>query len=313
MAIMNRRQWIQLASSSLPLWGATRSLARESTGSWDDENIVEYTIKLFDWLKGNFESRAKELSLHNDTPFVLPYDYLAPTDDSKKLRMLEKFAEARLSNRATEEHIQLSLEEFEKVRASLASAEAKAAKTWVPSNDAITIKNGRVFDSTISAGRLSVVLDNSPSMTPYLEKLRDEITNEFASAYFVEVGGCQMSRDPTSPWFFSAPAQGVNPFTPDRFIPAVPSASDRPYSRYLGWTRDCPGALMAMADLMHSDAIYWFCDFDDSSHDEVIRRVARNLMEKKVKLYVHTLDKRPPELIATLAERSGGEVIRKRI
>jgi hypothetical protein len=68
-----------------------------------------------------------------------------------------------------------------------------------------------------------------------------------------------------------------------------------------------------MADLMKTDAIYWFCDFDDPTDDFVITGIARKIIEQKVALYIHTLDKRTPKLLATLAEKSGGAVVRKRI
>ena len=64
---------------------------------------------------------------------------------------------------------------------------------------------------------------------------------------------------------------------------------------------------------MDADVIYWFCDFDDGDDDEVIKRLARKILAKKIKLFAHTVDNRPPALISTLAEQSGGAVIRKRI
>jgi len=68
-----------------------------------------------------------------------------------------------------------------------------------------------------------------------------------------------------------------------------------------------------MVDLMQSDAIYWFCDFDDPHDDNVIRQIARNVRDKKARLYVHTLARRPPDLIKLLAEKSGGAVMKKRM
>ena len=57
----------------------------------------------------------------------------------------------------------------------------------------------------------------------------------------------------------------------------------------------------------------WFCDFDDPTDDRVIKEIARKMIGQKVAIYIHTLDKRTPKLLATLAEKSGGKVVRKRI
>lgn len=43
------------------------------------------------------------------------------------------------------------------------------------------------------------------------------------------------------------------------------------------------------------------------------KEIARKIIAQSVKLYIHTLDKRTPKLLATLAEKSGGTVVRKRI
>jgi hypothetical protein len=88
---------------------------------------------------------------------------------------------------------------------------------------------------------------------------------------------------------------------------------ERPHSAFIGWTRSATSALESMVDLMRADAIYWFCDFDDPTDDGIIREFARKVIDKKVKLFIHTVDKRTPELLATLAEKSGGKVVKKRI
>jgi hypothetical protein len=122
-----------------------------------------------------------------------------------------------------------------------------------------------------------------------------------------------MEREPTCPWFFAAASHWVNPFTPDRHIPKVPTLEEEPHSVFNRWIHDAPAALDCMVDLMKCDVIYWFCDFDDSTLDERIKDFARKMMAQKAKLFIHTLDKKPPALLITLAEKSGGGVVRKRI
>lgn len=309
---LNRRTWLQLGGGALASLLAGPALADESTGKWDEKSIADYSQRLIDWLTANFAERANRMSTATPSGFKLTYDYMAPTEDRQRRRVFEKFREGSLAEKAAEKHIEACLTEFERVRRELAAAEAVAAAGWKGESDG-SEKEGRIYDSTLTAARLTVVLDNSPSMAPYLPKLRQEISRDFPNAYFVEVDGCSMSRPATCPWFFSAPTVWANPFGPERHIPKVPALADRPHSTFVSWTRSATSALESMMDLMQADAIYWFCDFDDPTDDAVIRQFARKVMDKKVKFFVHTLDRRTPELLATLAEKSGGKTVRKRI
>ncbi len=292
---------------------ADYSVAAEPRGKWTDEGIAEYNSKLFDWLKANFAKRAEALRVGGGTDFTAEYDYLDSEDDRRKTRLFEKYAEGRMSGPAGEEHVTACLAEFEEVRKSLAVAEAKAAAQWKAERDETVKREGMIYDTPVSAERLTVVMDSSRSMAPHVEALRKEISRSFAGSHFVEVNGCELTREATCPWFFCAPAVGINPFSPERHIPEIPKLEDRPHSQFISWTRDAPSALECMVELMNTDAIYWFCDFDDPTTDGAIRKLALKVLERKVVLYIHTLAKRPPALLATLAEKSGGSVVRKRI
>lgn len=307
---MNRRHWLQLASASLV---PTVLCAREGRGRWNDETIQDYSGRLIEWLKKNFDARSKELARHTGQPFVLKYEYNLETEDRRKLRLLEKFAKLNLSRRVMAEHVSACLSDFERVRKDLAVAEKVAAQAWEGEKREARLIGGDVFDMNVTAGYLGVVLDNSPSMRPFLKDLRKEISRDFKDAYFVETNGCDLRSAPLSPWFYAAPTNAINPFSEDRHIPQVPTFEESAYSQYVRWIRDAPGALHCMHSLMRMDAVYWFCDFDDPSRDDVIRAMARDFIASKTRLYVHTLGKRPPALIAELAERSGGKVLRKRI
>jgi hypothetical protein len=292
---------------------AGRARAGEGKGTWTDENIALYSQKLFDWLKANFSKRVAILAEFAGKEFTLGYDYMAHTKDKKRLRIFEKFAAGSLAKKAAEKHIGTCLAEFESIREELAAAEAGANRLWKATGGQIPVKEGRIYDSTVYAGRLAVVLDNSRSMTRYLHPLRDEISRDFTGTHFVEVDGCLLERPALNPWFFSAPAPDVNPFTPDRHIPAVPQPGDSPHSTFLRWTRDAPAALRCMVDLMKADSIYWFCDFDDSADNKVMEEIASHLLASKTRLYIHTLDKKVPAVLATLATESGGKIVRKKI
>jgi len=309
---MDRRDFLRAFSGLAASMFAGQAIAAEATGKWSDESQAEYNNKLFDWLRKDFEGRAEILSKHLKAPFEINYDYLDTTADAKRARLFEKYAKGRMSGKDADEHVAAALADFERVREEIAVAEEKAMPDWKKEGGNIFVKEGKIYELEISASRLTVVLDASRSMTPYLDKLRQEIGRDFPQTHFVEVDGCQLERPAQVPWFFAGYSPFVNPFKADRHITGVPIAEERPYGQYVGWTRDCPAALECMVDLMETDAIYWFCDFDDPTNDEVIRPLARKILDAKVKLYVHTLDKRTPPLIAQLAELSGGKVIKKR-
>ncbi|MGJ8724382.1 MAG: hypothetical protein ACSHYB_07485 [Roseibacillus sp.] len=310
---MKRRNWLKIAGPVALISSPRLSMAKESTGRWSDESRIKYSGLLLSWLEHNFAERAKTLELHTGQECKLDYDYLTIGDDRKKERLFEKFKEGGLSDRQANEHIERSLAEYEKVRRQLEEQEKKAAAEWKPKTTSIKLEKGDIYGTGIEAGRLTVILDNSRSMTPYLEKLRTEISRDFSRAYFVEVNGCHLDRNDGVPWFYSAPAPGINPFTADRHIPKVPQLDDSPYSEYIGWTRELPSAIDCMIDLMKADVIYWFCDFDDDDNDAVVKALARKILDQKIRLFVHTVDRRPPTLISLLAEKSGGAVIKKRI
>ncbi len=309
----SRREWLKMgvgAAAAISVGGAD---AAEGRGKWTDENIAKYSLLLFAWLQENFAKRVQTLSSEAGIQFELDYHYLDRGGDKRRARVFEKFADGNLSGPAAEKHIRACLEDFERVRKALAAKEAVAATGWNAKMAPNMARDGTIFDTRVSAECLTVVLDSSPSMSPYLAKLRAEIARNFAEATFAEVSGCDLSRPAVVPWFYGSPSPLSNPFTPDRHIPKVPTPEDSPHSTFIGWTSDAPAALTCMVDLMKTDAIYWFCDFDDPLNDSVIKGIARKMMAAKTALFVHTLDRKPPKLIAALAEASGGAVVQKRI
>ncbi|RYD45208.1 MAG: hypothetical protein EOP83_30995, partial [Verrucomicrobiaceae bacterium] len=179
---MTRRNCLAtLGAGSLGMMLSGAAQAEEAKGKWTDKGITDYTQRLFDWLKANFERRATTLQSVGGKEFKLEYDYLAASDDKKRQRTFERYAEGRLSEKDTEEHVKACLAEFERVRQALAAAEAVASAGWKnEGGEDPAAKDGHIFDSTITAARLTVVLDSSPSMKPYLEALRKEITRDFA-------------------------------------------------------------------------------------------------------------------------------------
>lgn len=312
---MNRRNFFHSLPGVLAaLWLPKRSAsAKEMRGKWTKEWVVKYSMSLIDWTKEDLVKRSSLLKTLAEIDAPLDFKYFHGTLDKKDQAYHDRFLAARLSDKDTEAHIANFLKELEAVRAVVAAKEAEAAPKWKSDLEGdVPLKEGKIFESSISSRRLGVILDNSPSMTPYLEKLRLEINRDFSGCHIVEVDGCEMWQGGGSfPWFHSAPAAGINPFTPERHCPAVPQSEA--HIAWVNWTRDTQSAFSAMLTLMKVDATYWFCDFDDEIMDEEIKKIAALIFDNKAKLFVHTLSKSPPKIVATLAERSGGKVIRKRL
>ena len=292
------------------------SLAGERTSSWDDESRQDWSYRLIEWLMEDFSQRAKLLEKHGGAVVPLQYDFLDFASDRKKKRTWEEFLQQDLSRREMEALLTGVFRELEEVRVSIAQAEAEAAQTWSPRAglDDPEMVQGQIFGEDIDASRLGVILDNSYSMEPYLEQLRAEIRKDFPEAYIVETNGCHMeSWRFMEPWFYCAPLVGKNPFLAERHIPRVPQWEDEPYSEYLFWTRNFPSAFRSMAELMHVDTIYWFCDFDDDHDGKTIELMQMLLKKHDITLYAHTLSKSPPRAVKALVEESGGKLIRKRL
>jgi hypothetical protein len=287
--------------------------AKELTGKWTKEWIVKYSMSLVDWVKEDVSKRANTLKDLAELDVALGYQFFNDPLDKKKQTYQDRFLAARLSDKDTADHIKGFLEDIEAVRVAVAAKEAEAVKTWKDETAGdLPVKEGKIYDSTIITRNLGVILDKSYSMTHYLEKLRTEIGRDFAGCHIVEVDGCEMwEGGGRYAWFHAVPARGINPFTPDRYIPSIPQSEA--HIAWMEWTQDTQSAFYAMVELMKMDSIYWFCDFDDEIFESEFSRIAKSILDHKVKLFVHTLSKSPPKFVSTLVEQSGGKVIKKRI
>ena len=296
-----------MAASAWPFLSASSSLhaIEEAGGGWDEKWINIYTNDLVTWFKQDFSKRAALVENTLGAPVPLNYNYFAEPLSGKNAAFMRDFLEGSLPAVASTRHIKAWLKDLENVRAALASKEADAFPKWKQPEDAAepAMLTGKVYETAINSRNLGVVLDNSNSMLPYLDKVRAEISREFSGACFVEVNGCQMWRGTVpAPWFYASAVAHLNPFAPERHCPAIPQVLDkaelaaaqkkdrqfyytRPYQLCWNWKHDAASALLAMVQLMKVDAIYWFTDFDDPIDDAVLKTVATPLLAAKVKLY----------------------------
>lgn len=301
--------------------------AAEVRGSgWDKKWMTEYSMRLINWAKADFAKRSALVTQTTGEPAPLNYTHFHGELSKKDERFHNDFLQGTVSEVAGNRHIDAFLKDLERVRVELAAKEAQALPMWkVPSAEEPVMRSGTVYETSINSRNLGVILDNSPSMEPYLEKVRAEINREFSGSYMVEVNGCEMwSWGGACPWFYAEARNSINPFTPDRHCPSIPqieSKSDAakrkgppaqpPYQMFWDCQHDATSALLGMVQLMKVDAIYWFTDFDDYANEAAVKMVAAPLLEGKIKLYAHTMKKAPAPLLKLLIEKSGGELIKK--
>lgn len=243
-------------------------------------------------------------------------------------RYYEKFLEDRISEKHREGLFRMLMRDLESVRAKLAEAEKAAFADWekLPKEEQenrVVAVEGEIYGTDITASNLGVVLDNSPSMRPYLEAVRAEINKSFPSAHIREAAGSGLFLNRRfeiggafpvgDAWYYGElPSVGVNPFDPKWHQPKI-FESYEPYYRQVSLERNPLAALRGLIELQDVDVIYWFCDFEDDI-DSVAFQVLRKAKEThEVEFYVHSSNRRPKKLITDLVEATGGEVIRKRI
>lgn len=184
--------------------------------------------------------------------------------------------------------------------------------------------SGEIYGTEMTSSNLGVLLDNSPSMTPYLEAVRSEVKKNFPNAHFREAAESGLHIDFRNPineiekvygdaWHYGElPSSGVNPFDP-KWHQSKIYENIEPHYRQVNLERNALSALIALIKLQEVDTLYWFCDFEDDIEPFALNMLKEAIVQSKVKLYVHSSKRRPKKELVQIIEASGGEVIRKRI
>lgn len=176
----------------------------------------------------------------------------------------------------------------------------------------------KLFGMNLDVKSIGVVVDVSRSMTSHLPRVLDEI-NRVApdSPVILQVGcgiGAASSRDKNRIVPVSATKDAFKKFwylhqSPEyRDLPSGSDASEvdvsgpvpqrevydmlknrrTTYFHDRGTTRTTGDALLS-DELAHVEAIYWFADFQDSIDEEQVERIAKSMMRRNQKLYIHPL------------------------
>ena len=315
------------------IWGMLASLvamrpadAAESYSRWKIERIIEIAIQYVADTKTEFARRAAAIEAETGEVVELDYQYFHEPTGAEQ-RKQEKFAAAKISDALAEKHIQGFLADLERVRKKLAEAEKAAFDSWAKRPVEVEAgedlkQTAEIFGQSIESRRLGAILDNSPSMNPYVEKLREELAAAFPDYRYREVWGSFLrinrsgrgygnSADGYEPWFYAKPRPDQNPFDPRFFNHEIPKQNVHYF--VTGLERDNLSALRALVELEGVDTVYWFCDLDDKVEPRAISALAGLLKKHQAKLFLHTLKRSPPRALREVAEQSGGAVIRKRI
>lgn len=307
--------------------------AREGKGRWTKENEAKYAIRLIDNLKKEQDERLQKLTTFDNS--------LAPKLSYPSFTSVEqrnRFLAGKLNATDSTKYRKSLLGDLHKNQLLLTESEQAAFPKWVQkyqeTKNSEKEHTAEVLGNPVTALRIGIILDSSPSMKPYADKLRTEILKDFPYAYFVEVDGCAISRlwtnfqDRTNTfnvgrmrthhcaWFFADPPKHLNPFDPKWHSPQSLTnlaRRDELHYEWLNLSRSTYSAILSMSQLLEVDTIYWMSDFQDDVEREVSQAIVEQLKKSKIRLYLHTLDKRPKSDWIKYSKASGGKYIRKKM
>ena len=318
---LDRRRFLGMFAGGLAA-GTAGLPAAERYGIWTPlmraEIAEEFMVRMQDEFKGRARrltemmEQAPEISL----PFIASRDSVEP----KVMKDWKEFREGQMSDGSTTKWIDKALKELEANRRKLEAAEKPAAAAWTkkykdnPPEPVIPAElQAFIYEMDVQANQLGVIMDNSSSMTEFLPAVRAEISTRFPAARFMEVNGSYLKTQnpawgPQGEWYYTVPPEHRNLFEPKWWLKEIPR-KDIHY-HMIGWQRDTLAAIRAMVVNMDVDAIYWFCDFDDTVEPSAIRALEELLSKNKARLYVHTVKSKPPGSLANVIQKSGGSLTR---
>lgn len=294
---------------------------RRRTLSPKDE--AEVIMKYIGEVKKEFAQRAAAVKEEIGQEINLDYP-ICDVKDPKQQRVHQKFISGKMSKLEVSEYEKGFLTELDNLLKIIVEAEKKSSISWEKRNkgknqkkDDTQMTTEELYGEKISAKKLGVILDNSGSMAKYLPQLREEIKKKFPNSYFIEIYGATIShydftsREGDAHWHFVTPEEGDNPFLPFWNRSEMPKANLSDY--YFGLMQDNISAFKALALIRKVDAIYWFTDLKDEVTDSGSRTFEAILRASKVKLYIHTIGRRPSRKLSDAIKKYGIKVINKKM
>ena len=312
--------------------------ASEYGGRWDDESKAKVCWKLIENLRTEQIERKAKLSEHfDDLAPDLNFANFPSEQGADGERLKERFLAGRLRSSKADEFMASLHKNLQANQDLLYEAEKNAAQKWKLDSESVESEKehtAKIFGNDVTAIRLGVILDSSPSMKDVIPKLRESIAEKFHYSYFVEVAKCSLGKNllvaqgfgrETSidnynfhgcPWFFADPPKRANPFEEKWHSPRDLKSLSTVESCYPVWpslTRTPSSAFSAMINLLETDTIYWFSDFKDKVNEGFVKALCREMRKRKIRLYLVSNSKKPHELLITYAEISGGSYEKERV
>ncbi len=173
-----------------------------------------------------------------------------------------------------------------------------------------------MFGKKISTRSISVVMDVSGSMTPFLPIVAKELDKVAPGSNLVLYSGCGLLQEPDNV------DRELYTFTEagDRFKNLPPEVFQQMTDRkktYLIKARNINHAQTALLSrrAMMADTVYWFADFQDAVDMGVMNHLVETYKSKNKKIYLHAVRRgRSFEVVVeNLIKRLGGEVIETKI
>lgn len=312
-------------SVALAVWFPT-ILTAESYVPWNKKNMREERASLCEAVEKEVIERTSRLAKETGSSEIVQFQFPEKERDKKSFETRWK------SKRFTDEDVEGRWKDLLRLTTELTAKEAEARPKWQEKmKDRFAAekaeKEGPIFGIKVKARKLGAILDRSPSMAKYLPALRKEIKHTFEDYPSVEIWGSflnvfkeyQIKSNPThsssedpwvdTRWFSMVPGDADDPFNPAWHFPAgFPVPPDRQHMYSIMAERDNVSAVLGMIELHKVDALYWFCDLKDDVRDEAVKRIAEVIEKNKVKLYIHTVGRKPKGLLDLLVKRSGGAI-----
>lgn len=168
-----------------------------------------------------------------------------------------------------------------------------------------------IFGMQVKADHIAVVLDCSGSMLGVLEPVITEILASFPNAIIIGAQGCAIFQASVFPL-----STRLEPVNDTRDPSAKYLSKSLPYEQQKTslWASRGPGvAMVEQANGGLVQAIYWFADFQDPIDPKGMDEITDALVRAGIRLYIHSVEKDPAPSIKRAVEKTGGEILIKRL
>jgi hypothetical protein len=164
--------------------------------------------------------------------------------------------------------------------------------------------SGTIMGLNIASQRLGVLLDVSGSMHTILPEVLRQIDEQFGDYVLVLIPGCSVEARTSEGEFSRMDFETGAGLYLSKSLQAQFQAL--PFTPFVGPYADGGQAIEYIIGRLSVDSIYWFSDFQDRVTSERMAKLGQLLEERRIKLYVHSVEARPHPVILHAVQQSGG-------